>query len=68
MIVFESMEYQDEDGDAVSVECCDTHVEIMVWSTTGCWVGSNPKVLRDIAAQLTRGAEELERKETNEND
>ena len=56
----ESVDYQDEDGDAISIDCCDTHVEIMTWSDTGCWVGLDPKVLRDIAAQLIRGAEILE--------
>lgn len=61
MKTFENKDYHDEDGDALSVECCDTHVEIMAWSATGCWVGNDPKVLREIAAQLVRGAEELKR-------
>lgn len=61
MKTYESKEYHDEDGDGLSVDCHDTHVEIMTWSTTGCGVFSDPKVLRDIAAQLVRGAEELER-------
>lgn len=61
MKVFESTEYRDEDGGGLDIDCCDTHVEIMTWSATGCCVFSDPKVLRDIAAQMVRGAEELER-------
>lgn len=61
MKTFEMKEYDDEDGDVLEVACNDTHVEICVWHSTGAWVCVDPKALREIAAQLVRGAEELER-------
>lgn len=67
MKVFENKSYDDDDGDGLNVECCDTHVELMTWSETGCWVITDPKVLRDIAAQLVRGAEHLEKNNEQDN-
>jgi len=58
---FESVTYYDEDKDGLQVDCHDTHVEITTWHDSGCWVCTDPKALREIAAQLVRGAEELER-------
>lgn len=62
MKTFESTTYDDEDGDEMQVDCHDTHVEITTWSETGCWVCIEPETLRKIAAQLVRGAEQLELK------
>ncbi|UGO53156.1 hypothetical protein HAZELMIKA_66 [Klebsiella phage vB_KaeD_HazelMika] len=60
MKTFESVTYYDEDGDGLQVDCHDTHVELTAWHDSGCWVGEDPKALREIAAQLIRGAEILE--------
>lgn len=60
MITFERKAYDDEDGDEMHVDCHDTHVEIVICNEAGAWVCIEPKTLRDIAAQLIRGAEQLE--------
>lgn len=60
MKTFENTDYRDDNGDIIAIECCDTHVEIMTCHATGCWVSVNPNTLREMAAQLIRGAEQLE--------
>lgn len=67
MKVFEIQSHEDDDGDCLDIECYDTHVELMTCSITGCWVGSDPKVLREVAAQLVRGAEHLEKNNEQDN-
>lgn len=60
MKTFEVKEYKDVDGDELQVDCHNTHVEISIYSSTGSWPCADPMVLRDLAAQLVRGAEQLE--------
>lgn len=60
MKTFEIKEYEDTDGDAIEIDCKDTHVEISIYHSCGAWPCENPETLRAMAAQLIRGAEQLE--------
>lgn len=53
--------FKDDDGDELQVDHHDEYVEITTWHDCGAWPCSNPETIRELAADLIRAAERLER-------